>query len=415
MKKRLLILAVSYLFLLSKCFLNFDFVQAQDRNQNNNDVNPLYVEPATQDFSKNPKLLARIMAGPHGYFRFINIIFSKEVCRRFEETLRGTPSFNLHGDAHIEQYAITDLGRGLTDFDDSSTGPALIDLLRFGVSLHLACRAHGWGDKANELFEKFLFGYRLGINQPDMKAEEPSLVKEIRSKFKYNRKKYLQWIDSIMEPTSQQEQKELFAAMQPYIESTIYQHPELKPEFFNIIKTGYLHMGIGSALDIKYLVRIRGKTDDFDDDVVIEIKQVRDLSGIDCITIAQKSDPFRVLVGQARIAYQPYRYLGYIRFHDHTFWIHAWVDNYQEVEIGKSFHSVKELEEVVVDIGVQLGQGHPKQIAAPLDIQLRQEQLRILSKYEPQIKTACRELADQTVAAWKKFCSNIVAMLRIIF
>ena len=85
---------------------------------------------------------------------------AKRVCRRFSEVLSGTPSFNLHGDAHIEQYAVTDLGRGLTDFDDSSTGPAVIDLMRFGVSLDLTNRAHGWHDGAGELFDRFITGYR---------------------------------------------------------------------------------------------------------------------------------------------------------------------------------------------------------------------------------------------------------------
>src|SRR3990172_1284671 len=112
MKKELFSLCC--LLLLAKII----FCQHNDGNA----INPLYVDPATRDFSNNPELLERIKGSPHGYFRFINIEFSKEICRRFQNRLPGTPSFNLHGDAHIEQYAITDLGRGLTDFDDSSTG-----------------------------------------------------------------------------------------------------------------------------------------------------------------------------------------------------------------------------------------------------------------------------------------------------
>ena len=72
--------------------------------------NPFYVLPEVQDFSQNPPLLKRVISSPHGYFRFINIQFSQEVCHRFSNTLAGTPSLNLHGDAHIEQYAVTDMG-----------------------------------------------------------------------------------------------------------------------------------------------------------------------------------------------------------------------------------------------------------------------------------------------------------------
>ena len=106
-------------------------------------ASPLFVEPSGYDFSENPKLLKRILSSPHGYFRFINIHFGQVVCTRYAEMLSRAPRLNLHGDAHIEQYAVTDLGRGLTDFDDSSSGPGLLDLLRFGVSLRLTLAANG--------------------------------------------------------------------------------------------------------------------------------------------------------------------------------------------------------------------------------------------------------------------------------
>lgn len=372
-------------------------------------ANPLYVQPSARDFSQNPQLLERIKSSPHGYFRFINIPFSEEVCRRFAENLAGSPSFNLHGDAHIEQYAVTDLGRGLTDFDDSSTGPAVIDLLRFGVSLRLTTMANGWQDKADQLFQTFLTGYRLAIEDPKIEAPEPALVKRIRGKFKYDRKSYFQWIDSIIKPMPEEEKAGLVKALQPYIDIMLGQHSELPKNYFSIVDVGYLHMGIGSALDLKYLVRIHGQSDDPQDDVVLEVKEVRDLSGIDCITITRKYDPFRVLLGQARIAYQPYKYLGYIRFRGKTFWIHSWVDNYKEIKADKSFRAVDELSEVVYDIGVQLGKGHPKQIASPFDVELRKEQLLFLTNYEDKIKQTCKDLTALTIKAWKAFCNQIDA------
>ncbi len=369
--------------------------------------NPLFVDPATRDFSRNPELLERILSSPHGYFRFINIPFSQEVCRRFSESLSGTPAFNLHGDAHIEQYAVTDLGRGLTDFDDSSTGPAVLDLLRFGVSLNLACKAQGWSKQTDKLLDKFISGYRMTLLEPDTEAEEPTLVKRLKSRFEYNREKYFVWIDSLMQKMPRKEYDELFTAMTPYIESMISEGPELTKEFFQFQKAGYLRMGIGSALDIKYLVRIHGKTSEPFDDVVLEIKQIRDISGIDCIAVPQKSDPFRVLVGQARIAYQPYNFLGYIRFRNYNFWVHSWVDNYIELKIGASLQSVEELAEVVYDVGIQLGRGHTNQIASPRDVYLRREQIDFLNKYESKIKKICSELAKQTIAAWEQFSLKV--------
>ena len=156
MKSKLTILSIVQLLFL----FCLTILAGNAKNQEIMSSNPLYVDPSTQDFSRNPKLLERILSGPHGYFRFINIPFSNEVCRRFKNAIKGTTFLNLHGDAHLEQYAVTDLGRGLTDFDDSSTGPGFIDLMRFGVSLQLACRTQGWGECTAELYGEFLHGYR---------------------------------------------------------------------------------------------------------------------------------------------------------------------------------------------------------------------------------------------------------------
>ncbi len=57
------------------------------------------------------------------------------MCETLEQALAGTPTVNLHGDPHVEQYSVTESGRGLTDFDDASTGPAALDIVRFAVSI----------------------------------------------------------------------------------------------------------------------------------------------------------------------------------------------------------------------------------------------------------------------------------------
>ncbi|NIR51659.1 DUF2252 domain-containing protein [candidate division KSB1 bacterium] len=401
-------LLLKYLPILCTAFFLYQSsgVSAQN-NHDDSPINPLYVDPAAHDFSQNPPLLDRIRSGPHGYLRFINIEFSKEVCRRFRDIIPQTPMFNLHGDAHLEQYAITDLGRGLTDFDDSSTGPAFLDLMRFGVSLHLTCLANKWGQHSDTLFDEFLSGYRSALQDPKIEAPEPKVVKRIRSKFRYNRESYFEWVDSIIDPIPPEEQAELSDALKPYIRTMIAEKPNLTQEFFNVRNMGYLRLGIGSALDLKYLVRLRGDTDEPLDDVVLEIKEVRNISGIDCIGKTHQSDPFRVLLGQARIAYQPFKLLGYLRMRGRAFWIHSWVDNYKEVDIHETFKSVDELREVVYDVGLQLGKGHPKQIAAPLDLQLRREQLRLLIKYEQVLKETRKELAQLAISAWEGFCLQV--------
>ena len=326
-----------------------------------------------------------------------------EICRRFGGSVEGTPPFNLHGDAHLEQYAVTDLGRGLTDFDDSSTGPAVVDLLRFGVSLELACRERGCSDEVDRLYEEFLRGYEVALDDPSTEAPEPAVVRRLRQDFSFDRQAYFEWIASLMQPMPSTERQELGDAMSPYVEAMLTQEPSLGPRYFEIVDMGYLRSGIGSALDLKFLVRIRGAGEDPLDDRVLEVKQVRALGSIDCITVSRGSDPFRILVGQSRIAYNPYGLLGYLRMRELTFWIHAWVENYRELSIEKEVMSNDELAEVAHDVGVQLGRGHPNQIGAPLDLQLRREQMRLLERDRELIKSQRHELAELVVEAWQRF------------
>jgi hypothetical protein len=325
--------------------------------------------------------------------------------------IEGTPLFNLHGDAHIEQYAITDLGRGLTDFDDSSSGPAILDLLRFGVSLRIACHDHDCGD-LDTVFAEVLRGYHLALEDPTIEAPEPAVAKRLRKGFQYDRQAYLEWVDSVMQPMPEAEKDALGEAMVPYAATMLEQYPGLDEDFFKIVEAGYLALGVGSALDLKYLVRVRGATAEPLDDAVLEVKEVRELEEIDCIRVSQGQDPFRVLIGQVRIAYEPFGYLGYIRLRDQSFWIHAWVENYEEVEIGESLESPEELVEVAYDVGVQLGRGHSKQIAAPLDAQLRREQIRILDRDREKLGRAVKDLTDLTFEAWELFRREVPPPLR---
>jgi len=369
--------------------------------------NPLYVDPASRDFSDNPALLERILASPHGYLRFINIPFSSEVCRRAGHLLDGVPLFNLHGDAHIEQYAVTDLGRGLTDFDDSSKGPAAIDLVRLGVSLRVASGMRGWQSQADGIFDRFIAGYRSGLEDPETEVPVPAVADRLAADFSYDRKEYFEWVESIVEPVPPSEAERLAEALASYVDLMLEQHPELEPSYFQITDLGYLRLGIGSALDRKYLVRVRGVTDDPGDDVVLELKQVRDLKAIDCISVGRGTEPLRILIGQSRIAYQPYGLLGYVRFDGLTFWVHAWVDNYAEASITETFQSPAEMAEVAFDVGVQLGRGHPNQIGADLDLQVRRELMRLLDRDEEQIREISRDLAVQVVEAWEAFRASI--------
>lgn len=362
----------------------------------------LWVPPSAHDFSRNPALLDRILTSPHGYFRFINTTFAETVCQEFQDDLDELPTVNLHGDAHIEQYAVTDLGRGLTDFDDSATGPPILDLMRVTTSMRIAAHELHVADGGDALVEAFFRGYSAALETPATMPPEPAWAKHERAGFRHDRPRYLVWANSLMQPIEPSVREEIGREAQPYFETMLAQHPELPAGFFHLENAGRLQMGIGSALDEKYLWRVRGRTAAPEDDVILEVKELRDLSGITCMRGERRRDPFRILVGQSRIAYVPYPYLGYVRLQNRVFWVHGWVDNYSELELD-DLASPDDLRDVASDIGVQLGRGHPKQIATPLDLQLRRALAEMVTRLRPRVEVLSRQLAARTIAAWERF------------
>jgi uncharacterized protein (DUF2252 family) len=89
------------------------------------------------------ELVQRVRADPFTYFRFINRAWTARVCEAFAD-VADPPIVRLHGDAHVEQFAVTRNAWGLDDFDDSARGPAFVDIVRYLGSIDLVTRRRGW-------------------------------------------------------------------------------------------------------------------------------------------------------------------------------------------------------------------------------------------------------------------------------
>jgi hypothetical protein len=368
----------------------------------------LTISPDSDELAENPKLLQRILQGPHGYFRYINTLFAEAACESFQEYLDEIPKVNLHGDAHLENYAVTERGRGLTDFDDATLGPMVLDLVRFGVSIHLACRANGWEDKAEPIVKSFLSSYTAALQNPGLTILPPELVNRIRARFTADTDRLLKAKETLMEPLGEPlENFEL--TFKEYVDQMAVQHPELPSHFFQIKKAGRLKIGIGSALDEKYLVEVEGATKAHEDDLLLEIKEVKNLHGISCV-LWSKATPMRPIVMQALLAYKPYRYTGFIIIprskgygKEKEFWVHEWYDNYHELSIRTSFQTPKDLRDIASDVGVQLGLGHPRNISDTDSSGLRATMASTLEKLRVEIEQTISHFTEQTIAAWSQF------------
>jgi hypothetical protein len=360
----------------------------------------LSVTALPSELAANPQLLARLRETPYGYFRFVNVPFSQEVCERFKDVASELPAVNLHGDAHVEQYAVTSLGRGLTDFDDSSTGPFVIDLVRFGVSLRLAASAHRWGRYDGAILEALFRGYRSALLDPAFVPPEPSILGRLRANFTGDHARRLEEADALMTSTGGEMSGRVQEAAHEYVEGLLAAHPELPRTFFAIKRVGVLRMGIGSALDRKLLTRVEGPTDSDDDDVLLEAKEVKDVSMIGCVNAPPGAG--RILAGQSRIANQPVLFAGFLRFDGATFWVHAWPDDYAEVTVD-ALKSLEDLESLALDAGAQLGRGAPRSLPGVAEGPLREALVKALARHEGRIRREIAAFADATVDAWARF------------
>lgn len=346
-----------------------------------------------------PWLRERVLGSAYSYFRFVNAIFVAETCRRLGSTLRGAQRVNLHGDAHVEQFAITETGRGLNDFDDSVKGPAAVDLVRFSTSLRLMASEHQW--PVDDALDQFFAGYRKALADPSFRGPEPAVVARVRARFHDDPAVYFTQLAAVMEPIEEPETTKLFAAMEPYVAVLRATRPDLGPDYFTVRSAGRTHVGIGSARSHKYLVRIEGLTSALEDDEVLELKEVGEVARGTCVEPGSALDPMRPIVGQARIGYEPYRLAGYVTIDEKPFWVHAWARNYVEVS-GEELKTAGDLAEVAFDAGVQLGLGHPRYIEAPFEAETRARELLVIGKVEAAARLLSKQLADEITASWKR-------------
>ena len=365
-------------------------------------------EAEREELEAAPDLRRRLARSEHDFFRFANRPFARQVCADLGGAVRAAPTVNLHGDAHVEQYAVTPEGRGLADFDDATEGPAAIDLVRFGVSLEIVRRARGWDEGAGP-FAAFLEGYRDALREPEAEQPPPAVAARMQATFTADREPFLREVEELMEPVEDAGVRaEIEEGYGRYRRMMEVEHPELPAHFFELRSYGRLRGGVGSRLDPKFLARVEGWTEAPNDDVVLEAKEVRELSMVPCVQSGTGRGGFRVLVAHARLTANPSPFLGIVprapseAHDDPPFWVQEWSHNYRELELG-ALRDGGELRELARDVGVQLGRGHVRLIAAPFDSQLRFAQLEWLREREGWLREEVRRMTALVARSWRAY------------
>jgi hypothetical protein len=359
----------------------------------------LAVDPASPPLVADGQLRLRLAADPHAYFRYVNGPFREVLCRRLAVGLR-RPSVTLHGDPHVEQYAVTDEGRGLADFDDSTVGPAVLDLVRFATSLRLAMGERGWGG-ADEVVRGFLESYAQALRSPTPLPPEPRVVARVRARFDRNRSNALARAEALMEtlPPALAPNDETLARTARML-AQVSGWPEA---IFKVKRFGAHRLGIGSAGDEKYLLRVEGDTPAPEDDVILEVKKVRPIPAGECVR--SEPGPDRILRASSRLAYQPFVYAGGITLEGHSFWFHAWTVNYADLDLRRDLDSAAELDEIARDVGFQLGRGHA---GATTEKDSRALRATLLAGFAGEnVPALSLAMAQATAEAWQRYRARL--------
>jgi uncharacterized protein (DUF2252 family) len=371
---------------------------------------PLWPEEAALA-QVSPELLEQLRSDPYVYFRFINRQWTRRVCERFTDVIPSLATVRLHGDAHLEQYAYTDVDRGLDDFDDSATGPSVVDVSRFLASVDLVLRRHGWSGAYPTAAEAFLAGYRKGLTVEGYLPPDPAIVTRLRQRPRRDTIAFLQWADSLMIPIVGDA-----ARLLPTVEAAIDEfarrmRPGLPQDYFRIKRSGYLKMGVGSALTTKVLLRVEGPSSAAEDDVVIEAKRASSLGGVPCLTVPPAAEAVRVVAGTRQIGrlhnevLMVLPKLGDAGFG--TWWVRSWSPSYVEVDID-DYVSPNEIVEVAHDVGAQLGSRNLKDDSPQAQAQGRRAEGQTVEQMERRIRDRVADLTAELFEAWSRFRSQPV-------
>jgi hypothetical protein len=123
-------------------------------------------------------LIEKVDASPFRYFRLLARQFNARTCFAFNDLRWRLPAAAVHGDAHIEQFVVTERSYGLEDFDQAGFGPAVVDLVRFAASIHVACRTAPWACNGDEAVQAYFAAYRAALEQP-VDRTQPAIVERL--------------------------------------------------------------------------------------------------------------------------------------------------------------------------------------------------------------------------------------------
>jgi hypothetical protein len=376
---------------------------------------PVRADPQSLERA-TPELLEKLRADPYVYFRFVNRPWIARVCEVFARDLEELPIVRLHGDAHVEQFAMTRDAWGIDDFDDSARGPAVVDIVRFLGSIDLVARQRSWANDRDKLFDRFVEGYKQGLIEPAYLPPPPDIVRRLRTQAPAARTKFLAWGESKMQSLPDPVMKAVVAAIEAFAAVVLRDRRDLTPEYFRVVRAGAVKTGVGSAVTPKIMVRIQGPSEDPADDEILELKKVEDLDGLKCLKLPPGQPTLRIIDGNKQLGRLKYNIVAAgpemivpdvavrgQRLQD--WWMRSLDPSYREVSLT-DLQSVRDLSAIVYDAGVQLGAGRLQDQTVLLSAYDRKRILAATGSLEKLYRQEATKLIDDLLQGWRELAKR---------
>ncbi len=307
----------------------------------------------------SPALINRVSARALRYFRLLARASSARTCLEFGDLRWRLPAVAVHGDAHLEQFEVTGQTFGLGDFDMAGFGPAVVDLVRYASSLHVACREMPWACDGDAAAAAYFTAYHEAIDHP-VQRTPPAVVERLRRSVPQEQETWLRWADTLMKPLPAAEEAALRDGWGRFIDLMLETRPERPHGFYRLVRVGRIEMGIGSALEPKTLARIAGPTEAPNDDLILELR-ITSKDVDPCVSRPPNGGSLHVsLLGTLLGARLPDVFGFMPQPGDRKapeLWVQSWDRGYRELRRRSDVQSQAELNELAADAGHQLA-GH---------------------------------------------------------
>ncbi len=311
------------------------------------------------DNSKRAEKYAKMGATPFSFFRGSAYLFYFDIAREWfaYHTPEDRPTW-IQGDLHFENFGAFRNEQGelvydVNDFDEGYLGSYLYDLLRMSVSIALVCRLKELPvNRQVEAIEAYLQAYSKQIRRFVKGKDDPGTytmnseqargpVKKLLKKLQARKEQhFLEKVtslvqdhrkfahtDEIVEPT-EEEKEALLAAWPQYLASLDHPHKD-DPAYFAIKDIAVKH-GSGTAsigLDRFYVLIEGGAEQESEDDIVLEVKEVRVavpayfMPYDDRFWAEYEHQGKRVTMTQRAMHHEADPYLGWLSFGDRHFYV----------------------------------------------------------------------------------------------